>query len=102
MVSAAGLLGLGVLIVGLDPFLSDPTAGAGYSQPTPSVFVNRTLKGDRLPILHSPILNPPDWQSEFDSRLSTTPQPPMPVGCDPAFSPIAAPRQANVYRRCVT
>ena|ERR1700733_2977089 len=99
IVSVAGLCGLAVLIVGLDPFLSDPTAGAGYSQPTPSVSVDRTLKGDRLPILHSPILNAPDSQGGVGAQ-STAPQ--MPVGCDPAFSPISSPLLANVYRRCTT
>jgi hypothetical protein len=97
--SVLGLFALAFLIVGLDPFLgADPTAGASFTNGTPAVVVNRSRKGDRLPIA-------PDWQSEFGSqpltRPSAAPHAQIPVGCDPAFSPIASPA-ANVYRRCLT
>ncbi|MGO9004964.1 MAG: hypothetical protein ACLQB4_04265 [Beijerinckiaceae bacterium] len=97
--SVLGLFALAFLIVGLDPFLgADPTAGASFTNRTPAVVVNRSRKGDRLSIA-------PDWQGEFGSqpltRPSAAPRAQIPVGCDPAFSPITSPA-ANVYRRCLT
>jgi hypothetical protein len=96
MASTAGLLALAFVFVGLDPFLGAPTAATA-----PAFTVDRSLKGDRLPVTNSTILNAPDWQSEFGARPSTGPRAQMPVGCDPAFSPISAPASENVYRRCM-
>jgi hypothetical protein len=96
MASAAGLLALAFVLLGLDPFLSDPAAGT-----TPSVTVDRSLKGDRLPISNSTLLNAPDWRSEFSARPSNDSHAQMPVGCDGAFSSISLPQNANVYRRCM-
>lgn len=84
--SAAGLLALALLFVGAVPFLD---AGANSSGMTPPVSVNRTLKGDRLPVALE------------RQRPSEQPHARMPFACDPAFSPIVAPAAANVYRRCM-
>jgi hypothetical protein len=102
MASAAGLVGLAVLMVGLAPFLGDPSAGAGFTGTTSPFSVNRSLKGDRLPVSNSIILNAPDWRGAAGSRSSVGSRGPMPVGCDPAFSPITSPVAANVYGRCIT
>jgi hypothetical protein len=96
-VRIAGVLGatsLALFFVGLIPFLGvGPTAGAGLSAGPPAFTVNREFKGDRLPL--------PSQINSAVSRNMPVPQA-VPVGCDPAFSPISAPRLAYVYGRCVT
>jgi hypothetical protein len=96
MASAAGLLALAFVFVALDAFLSDPHAGT-----TPGFAVDRSLKGDRLPISNATLLNAPDWRSEFGVLPNPDSHAQMPVGCDPAFSSISSPPQANVFRRCM-
>lgn len=94
LAGAAGLLALAVFFTGLDPLLG---AGASSTVKTPAVSVDRTLKGDRLPLAHP--ATGPDWQAEFGAP--TEPRAQMPFACDPAFSPIAASTSTNVYRRCM-
>ena len=101
IVSALGLVALAGLFVGIDPFLS---AGASLSSQTPAVSVNRTLKGDRLPISNSAILDVPDARFGEQPSIQTRAQ--TPFACDPAFSLIRSPNSApvsaaNVYRRCM-
>jgi hypothetical protein len=102
IVSAFGLVALAALFVGIDPFLG---VGATLSGQTPAVSVNRTLKGDRLPIANSAILDVPDGQALLarQPRIETRAQ--TPFACDPAFSlirsPNSPPASANVYRRCM-
>src|ERR1700722_1987184 len=67
IVSALGFVALAALFVGIDPFLS---AGASLSSQTPAVSVNRTLKGDRLPMANSAVLDLPGGQARF-ARPST-------------------------------
>ena len=99
LASAAGLLALAVLFMGVDPFLS---AGAGTSVRTPAVSVDRTLKGDRLPLSNPTVFDAPNWQAEFGAPPpAQEPRAQMPFACDPAFSPIVAAKSANVYRRCM-
>jgi hypothetical protein len=104
-VRAAGALGvtaLAVCFLGLFPFLdAEPSAGAGYVPSKPSFYiVNRALKGDRLP-MHG-TLNPSAWRTDFGSLSRATAPHEIPVGCDPAFSPVAAPRLAYIYGRCLS
>jgi hypothetical protein len=102
IVSALGLAALAALFVSIDPFLS---AGASLSNQTPAVSVNRTLKGDRLPISNSAIVDVPDGKTEFGQRPSIETRAQTPFACDPAFSLIRSPNSppptANVYRRCM-
>ena len=103
IVSAFGLVALAALFVGIDPFLG---VGATLSGQTPAVSVNRTLKGDRLPIANSAILDVPDGQARLAGQPSTQQtRAQTPFACDPAFSlirsPNSAPTSANVYRRCM-
>jgi hypothetical protein len=95
MAGAAGLLALALVFVGMDPFLS---AGAVLTK-TPAVSVNRTLKGDRLPLTSPAIVTLPNWQAEFGNLRNAQPQ--KPFACDPAFSPIFASKAANFYGRCL-
>ena len=57
------------------------------------VLVNRTNKGDRLPLV-----------SERTSRASpivTTLSRP-PIGCEPAFSRAADPKRSHIFGRCIS
>jgi hypothetical protein len=111
MASAAGVLTLALFLLGLDPFLAfAPSAGAVFNGKPSSLSVNRNLKGDLLPIPGIAALKTPDWRGQFNDEFNSlpAPQPAMatraqiPVGCEPAFSPISSPRLAGVYRRCMT
>jgi len=89
-----GLISLALLFVGLIPFLSaDPIAGAGLAGRTPTFSVNHKFKGDRLPV-NSVV-------SRNAIRAQEHPQE-IPVGCDPSFSPISAPRSSSVFGRCLS
>lgn len=64
-----------------------------------SPSVNRALKGDRLPLATPGV-------SSRELGLPVPPEPSRardkaPVGCDSAFSPIAAPALANIFKRCM-
>jgi hypothetical protein len=70
-------------------FISFPSfSGAGLFTVNPPT-VDRTFKGDRLPLTIGAPASP--RQQSREKVL---------VGCDGAFSPIASPRLANVFRRC--
>jgi len=75
--------------------LTDRSAANGGN--ATAVTVNRTNKGDRLPLAsrrsqHSTGLSP--------ARLDPTKR--VPVGCEPAFSPVAEPAAANIILRCLS
>jgi hypothetical protein len=99
IVSALGFVALAAFFVAIDPFLS---IGAGLSNPTPAVSVNRSLKGDRLP-LHPAVVDVPDGRP--GARQDTQPRAQIPFACDAAVSlirsPNSAPPAADVYRRCM-
>src|SRR5216683_2303690 len=80
MLSALGFVALAVLFVGIDPFLS---VGAGLSSLTPAVSINRSLKGDRLPIANSAIVGLPDGQARFARQPSVETRAQTPFACDP-------------------
>lgn len=61
------------------------------------VSVDRTNKSDRLPDTSI------SKTHANSSLLTTTPQATprrLPLGCDPAFSSLADPTRANIYKRC--
>ena len=91
--SATGLLVLALFFVGVDPFLS---AGAVLSS---TFTVDRTFKGDRLPISIARNWQP-DWQNEFGNPPSQ-PRAQMPFACDAAFSMISSRAATNYYGRCI-
>ncbi len=98
---ALGVTALGMCFLSLVPFLSaEPSTGAGYVPSPPSFTVNRALKGDRLPMHEA--LNASAWQTEFGSQARASVPHGIPVGCDPAFSPVASPRFAYIYGRCLS
>ncbi len=98
---ALGVTALGVCLLGVLPFLSaGPSAGAGYVPSAPGFTVNRELKGDRLPMHDA--LDPSAWKTDFDSLARAQLPRKIPFGCEPAFSPVASPRLAYVYGRCLS
>ncbi len=80
----------GLVVASFLTFPSFPSTGVFAL--TLSVSVDRSLKGDRLPVARSVDKTeaPPASQTSRD----------IPFGCERAFSPISAPRLANVFRRC--
>jgi hypothetical protein len=101
-----GFLSLAFLLVSLDPFLgAAPIPRDGLHAGAPSTSVNRALKGDRLPAAEADTFNMRFWpdQQGASSVLPAKAAPAqIPVGCDPAFSPIFSGSLGNVYRRCMT
>jgi hypothetical protein len=97
---ALGVTVLGVCFLGLIPFMGiEPSAGAGFAR-TPAVSVNRELKGDRLPLPSE--INSAISRVEPHSVVPYGAPHEVPVGCDPAFSPVSAPRLAYYFGRCTT
>lgn len=94
LTGAAGLVALATLFLGLGPFLS---AGAS---PTTPISVDRSLKSDRLPVLHEAVVVP-DWRYEF-SAFNRQSHSQIPFACDAAFSTISWPNAANFFGRCLT
>jgi hypothetical protein len=81
----------GLLIASFVTFASFPSAGFRVFTPPPSV--DRTLKGDRLPL-------DPSAEKAVAPSASQTLRDKIPIGCERAFSPISAPRLADIFRRC--
>ena len=85
-------------------FMSLPSlSGVSLFGPDSPMFVNRSLKGDRLPVVVRHALRPdlpqPDLGSPEPLQSQSHDKPR--VGCEGAFSPVAAPRLANVFKRCL-
>jgi hypothetical protein len=70
---------------------------AARSTQTGIVSINRINKSDRL----TPALIQQAQQrlSPLAERAKTSLQRPL-LGCDPAFSPVADPARASIYKRC--
>ena len=101
--SVLGFVTLAALFVAIDPFHS---VIAGLTNKMSAVSVNRSLKGDRLPLANSAVLDVPDRQVKFGARPAVEqPRAQIPFACDAAVSlirsPNSAPTAANVYRRCM-
>ena len=93
LASAAMVLGL----VSFIAFPSMPNSAPLWPTTTPPVSIDRTLKSDRLPLV-MPINKSHQVGSPAKPEQARFEK--IPVGCDPAFSPISAPRLAKVFRRC--
>jgi hypothetical protein len=98
---AFGATALAVIFIGLIPFIgADPSVGAGFSAKTPAVVVDRSFKGDRLPMPAE--TNKAVSRGWPDARQGMGTPEDVPVGCDTAFSPVASPRLAYYFGRCAT
>jgi hypothetical protein len=85
---------LGCVVVGGCSVIGTPDDGS--AERTAPVSVNRINKGDRLPSVataKSFLKGAPSTAASSRPRL-------LPLGCDPAFSPIADPARAGIYKRC--
>ena len=78
------------LIAGAFPAVVSTPGAAKTAQQT--VSVNRTNKGDRLPLKRTSTVSLP----------AVAVKAPPPVGCDPAFSRVADPARANIFGRCIS
>jgi hypothetical protein len=108
IIGAGALVSLAFFFASLDPFLrAAPIAGTAVSERTPPVSVNRYRKGDRLPLVRSSNNTGSAGSShaiwwELRGLNGSQARGRVPVGCDPAFSPVASPSLATVYGRCMT
>lgn len=105
--SVIGLLSLALLFVSFYSLLGTASiAGIGRANSL-NVTVDRSLKGDRQPVLDTDALS--NTSDSFAARFapvevgapSHARHAQAPIGCDPAFSPIFSRALGNVYRRCV-
>ena len=89
LVAAAAAVGL---IAGAFPAAVSTPGAASTAQH--AVSVNRTNKGDRLPLTLKRTSNVSSPAVAVKSR--------PPVGCDPAFSRVADPARAHIFGRCIS
>ncbi|MGA8320194.1 MAG: hypothetical protein WBE48_02180 [Xanthobacteraceae bacterium] len=95
LVAASGFLifcSIAACIVGAT---NAPGASARGAQ-TEITNVNRVNKGDQLTA--SPVRQVQQGLSPAESMKTSLQRPPL--GCDPAFSPVADPTRATIYKRC--
>ncbi len=90
---AALALGLASFVA----FPSMPSSAPLWLTTNPPVIVDRTLKSDHLPLV-TPIYK--SYQPGSPAKPEQARFEKIPVGCDPAFSPISAPRPTKIFRRC--
>ena len=93
---AAGSLLFCTIVAGIMGATNAP--GAVPVAQTEIVTVNPVNKGDRLPISPRQEVRPALSPSSTDGAKPSLKHPP--IGCDPAFSPVADPARANIYKRC--
>jgi hypothetical protein len=85
-------------------------AGAGVAMTAPgaangAISVERSSKGDRLP--QAPLARQSSNTSEpaktetNNETKTETQRKGTPLGCDPAFSPVAEPTRAHYFNRCM-
>ena len=92
---AAGSLLLCSMVAGLVDATNAP--GAVPVAETVAVSVNRAVKGDRLPTTLTQLAHP---KSSPTTEASKPVLKRPPLGCDPAFSPVADPARGGIYKRC--
>jgi len=85
IVSCLAVIGFSAAVTG---------AGATFSTQSDIISVDRTNKGDRLPLA-------PKHTSTLSSPVVTTLSRP-PIGCEPAFSRAADPKRSHIFGRCVS
>jgi hypothetical protein len=93
--AAGGILALAWWIMGAAP-LSNVTAPSGLAKSEPQFTVNELHKGDRLPVAKGPTAS---HDLPLPQSLQNAQK--VPVGCDRAFSPVAAPAVKSIYGRCL-
>jgi len=95
LLAAGGALALAFAFGGALP-LWNVTAAPGATNGAPQLTINPSLRGDRLPIAGPSAV----WHDlPVPQRLEN--QQKVPLGCDRAFSPVAAPAAKSIYGRCL-
>ncbi len=90
--------GLASFLIGLE--VSATTAASLAEQGT--VAINRSLKGDRLPLIPSLGRNAGNGPAEIKAPQAPAPTVELLVGCEPIVSSIGQPPLARVAGRCVS
>jgi hypothetical protein len=90
--------GLASFIIGLE--VSATTAASLADQS--ALGINRTLKGDRLPLVPSPSRNAGSGPADIKAPQAPAPARELLVGCEPIVSSIGQPPLARVAGRCVS
>jgi len=93
--AAGGILALASWIVGAAP-LPNVTAPPGLKNSAPQFAVNLLRKGDRLPMTRRSAVS-----HDLPVPHSLQNEQKVPLGCDRAFSPVAAPAEKSIYGRCL-
>lgn len=96
VVAASGFLIFCSIGAGILSATNAPKALARSAQ-TKITDVNRTNKADQLTV--APARQAQQRLSPAADGMKTSLQRP-PLGCDPAFSPVADPARAGIYKRC--
>jgi|ERR1700736_6259028 hypothetical protein len=96
---ASAAFGLASFLIGLEV---SATTAATTVDPSPA-GINRTLKGDRLPLVPGKSRNAVNGPVEIKApRAAPTPGPELLVGCEPVVSTIGQPALARVAGRCLS
>jgi hypothetical protein len=93
--AAGGILALAWWVMGATPLWNVATAPR-LTNSAPQFTVNQFRKGDRLPMTRTPAVSHDLLKPQSLQRRKK-----LPVGCDPAFGPIALPAAKSVYGRCM-
>jgi hypothetical protein len=93
---AGGILALAFCLIDAGPFWSAASA-PGATNGAPRFTVNQLRKGDRLPGIKRPAAV---WH-DLPVPQSLRNEQKVPLGCDRAFSPVAAPAAKSIYGRCL-
>jgi hypothetical protein len=91
------IFGLASFLIGLE--VSATTAAS--VDPSPAGF-NRTLKGDRLPLVPGKSRNAVNGPIEIKAPRAPAPRPELLDGCEPVVSTIGQPPLARVAGRCLS
>ncbi len=93
--AARSIVAIGVVsCLAVGGFTATGAGAALNAQPQNTISIDRTSKGDRLPVV---LKRTPTTSSPY---LSTLQRPP--IGCDPAFSRTAEPERAHIFGRCIS
>ena len=89
-------------------FLAMGSIAGSWASQTPQAILNisasvdRSLKGDKLPVTGSVIAQQGPRDVSRERPVDQNSKREAPVGCDPLFSPVSAPALSHLFRRCMT
>ena len=92
------LLAIVSIVIGIE--VSAATASSGAAPSTE--IINRTQKGDRLPVVPALHRNPVNQPPRVNLRLMPAPDRGLADGCEPLASPLAHSPLAQIAGRCLS